>query len=503
MSKIMVAMSGGVDSSVAAALMVEAGHEVTGVTLKLWGGESDSGCCSVSDVDDARRVAQQLGIAHHVFNFGDDFDRHVVEPYVQAHLEGLTPNPCVECNRHIKFDRLLERARVLGFDRLVTGHHVRLVEVAGRPRLARSADSAKDQSYVLHMLDEDELASCEFPLGAMTKDEVRAHASRLGLRTAGKPDSQDVCFISSTGGRADFLGRRGELHAGELVDTDGAVVGSVEHVELVTIGQRRGLDLGGAGDRRYAVHVDVPKRRVVVGTADARARTGPARRSPADCSRRCRHTAVRCPGTSTAGCSGGRSRSVGSPPASRSCSTETTRRWGSSSWAARSSAPRGSTPIPPRPELLHDSDGSGGHYRDAAAADGLGDPATSGTTDEFDGLLEVDLDHETRRVAGAVVDLVGGDVVVGRSRIDVGQLTVDHEERFARGHVIVHDDAGGHEHDPASVQGVDGASSQCGDGQTDRCADDTGDDLIGQQQRRSGDRTGRDECQRQWDRTEL
>ena len=263
MSKIMVAMSGGVDSSVAAALMVEAGHEVTGVTLKLWGGESDSGCCSVSDVDDARRVAQQLGIAHHVFNFGDDFDRHVVEPYVQAHLEGLTPNPCVECNRHIKFDRLLERARVLGFDRLVTGHHVRLVDVDGGPRLARAADSAKD-----HMLDEDELASCEFPLGAMTKDEVRAHAARLGLRTAGKPDSQDVCFITSTGGRADFLGRRGELHAGELVDTDGAVVGSVEHVELVTIGQRRGLDLGGSGDRRYAVHVDVPKRRVVVGTAD-------------------------------------------------------------------------------------------------------------------------------------------------------------------------------------------------------------------------------------------
>ena len=268
MAKVMVAMSGGVDSSVAAALEVEAGHDVTGVTLKLWGGESDSGCCSVSDVDDARRVAQQLGIAHHVFNFGDDFDRHVVEPYVRSHLTGSTPNPCVECNRHIKFDRLLERARVLGFDHLVTGHHVNLVNTIDGPRLARSADAGKDQSYVLHMLTERELAMCRFPLGPMTKDEVRAHAGRLGLRTAGKPDSQDVCFITSTGGRVDFLGRRGELHEGELVDTDGVVVGTIPHVELVTIGQRRGLDLGGSGDRRYAVSVDVPRRRVVVGTAD-------------------------------------------------------------------------------------------------------------------------------------------------------------------------------------------------------------------------------------------
>lgn len=268
MAKIMVAMSGGVDSSVAAALMVEAGHDVMGVTLKLWGGESDSGCCSVSDVDDARRVAQQLGIAHHVFNFGDDFDRHVVEPYVADHVRGRTPNPCVECNRHIKFARLLERCRVLGQERLVTGHHVRLVETAAGRRLARSVDETKDQSYVLHMISAADLDSCEFPLGDMTKADVRAHALRLGLRTANKPDSQDVCFVTKSDGRASFIGRRAELHEGELVDASGATVGSVADVELVTIGQRRGLDLGGSTERRYAVEVDVPKRRVRVGGAD-------------------------------------------------------------------------------------------------------------------------------------------------------------------------------------------------------------------------------------------
>lgn len=266
--RVLVAMSGGVDSSVAAALMVEQGHEVTGVTLKLWGGPQDQGCCSVSDVDDARRVAQQLGIDHFVFNYGDQFDQHVVEPYVAAHQQGLTPNPCVECNRHIKFDVLVERAKRLGFDRLVTGHHVRIAQRPQGRRLARGADGAKDQSYVLYMLDANALDYLEFPLGAFTKDEVRVMAERLGLRTASKPDSQDVCFITEHEGRGRFLGQRIELHPGELVTSDGEVVGSVDAVELVTIGQRKGLDLGGHRDRRYAVAVDAPRRRVVVGTAE-------------------------------------------------------------------------------------------------------------------------------------------------------------------------------------------------------------------------------------------
>src|SRR5690348_943768 len=153
-------MSGGVDSSVAAALLRDDGHDVTGVTLKLWGGESDTGCCSVSDVDDARRVARALGIQHHVFNFGDRFTADVVEPYVAAHADGNTPNPCIECNRHLKFDKLLRRAHALGFDSIATGHHARIVErTDGSRRVARGADTGKDQSYVLYMLDQQQLAA--------------------------------------------------------------------------------------------------------------------------------------------------------------------------------------------------------------------------------------------------------------------------------------------------------------------------------------------------------
>ena len=267
MTRVLVAMSGGVDSSVAAALLVRDGHEVTGVTLKLWGGPQDQGCCSVSDVDDARRVAQQLGIDHFVFNYGDQFDEHVVEPYVAAHALGLTPNPCVECNRHIKFDALLDRARRLGFDSLATGHHVQIDSSGRAPRLARGADPEKDQSYVLYMLSSQDLGDLRFPVGAFRKDEVRQLARELGLRTASKPDSQDVCFITEGDGRQKFLGDRMKLHSGTLVDTDGQAVGTVEAVELVTIGQRKGLDLGGSSERRYAVAVDAPRRRVTVGTA--------------------------------------------------------------------------------------------------------------------------------------------------------------------------------------------------------------------------------------------
>jgi tRNA-specific 2-thiouridylase len=267
-------MSGGVDSSVAAALLVEQGHEVVGATLKLWGGESDSGCCSVADVEDARRVAQQLGIEHHVFNLTEDFDRHVVTPYVGAHAAGRTPNPCIECNRTMKFDRLLHRSERLGFDRLATGHHARVAQMRSGPfSLRRGADEAKDQSYVLSMLGQGELARVLFPVGETTKDEVRAHARRLGLRTAGKPDSQDVCFIGSAEGRHGFLSGRLDLHPGVVVDAAGNPAGTVEAVELVTVGQRRGMGHGGDGKRRYVTHVDVPARRVTVGGAETVARS--------------------------------------------------------------------------------------------------------------------------------------------------------------------------------------------------------------------------------------
>ncbi|MGH9126249.1 MAG: tRNA 2-thiouridine(34) synthase MnmA [Acidimicrobiales bacterium] len=267
--RVLAAMSGGVDSSVAAALLQQAGHDVVGATMKLWGGESDSGCCSVADVEDARRVAQQLGIIHHVFNFTGDFDRHVVDPYVADHAEGRTPNPCVACNRHLKFDRFLHRADQLGFDAIATGHHARVVADGGRWRLVRGADRAKDQSYVLHMLGQAQLARTLLPVGEYTKAEVRALAASLGLRTAAKPDSQDVCFITRTGGREAFLRERIPLHPARLIDREtGQEVGKLPAVELVTVGQRRGVgDVRAEGERRYALHVDVAAGTVTVGSA--------------------------------------------------------------------------------------------------------------------------------------------------------------------------------------------------------------------------------------------
>lgn len=269
MASVMVAMSGGVDSSVAAARMLEHGHDVVGVTLKLWGGDADRGCCTVSDVDDARSVARRLGIEHHVFNLGEDFDRYVVEPYVADHAAGRTPNPCIECNRRVKFDRLLRRAEALGFDLLATGHHARVaVRPDGSRRIARGADLAKDQSYVLHPLDQAALARVVFPVGELTKAEVRLEADRLGLVTAGKPDSQDVCFITATGGRRAFLGDRIETRPAPVVDTSGNEVGRVDAVHLVTVGQRRGLRLPGGGVPRYVLDVDVSTPKVTVGTAE-------------------------------------------------------------------------------------------------------------------------------------------------------------------------------------------------------------------------------------------
>ena len=253
--KVLAAMSGGVDSSVAAALLLDAGHEVTGCTMRLWGGASDTGCCSVADVDDARRVAQQLGIPHYVFEFGDDFRAGVVEPYVAAHAARSTPNPCIECNRTIKFDRLLRRAHTLGFDAIATGHHAQVVRDRAAWRLRRGVDRAKDQSYVLHMLGQQALARTLLPVGELTKDEVRERAARLGLRTADKPDSQDVCFITR-GGRETFLSTRLEMTPGRVVDTAGVELGRVEAVQLVTVGQRRGIGLAGGSEPRYVIAVE-------------------------------------------------------------------------------------------------------------------------------------------------------------------------------------------------------------------------------------------------------
>jgi tRNA-specific 2-thiouridylase len=265
--RVLVAMSGGVDSSVAAALLHEAGHDVTGVTLKLWGGESDSGCCSVADVEDARRVAAQLDIPHYVFNFTDDFEASVVAPYTDAYANGRTPNPCVECNRTMKFGRLLDRARAMGFDAVATGHHARVGrDDGGRPVLRRGKDAAKDQSYVLYMLGDGELARVRLPVGELTKAEVRDHARRLGLRTADKRESMDVCFITKHGKEA-FLGARIPRAPGEIVTTAGDVVGAHTGVDAFTIGQRRGLGVA-VGARRFVVDVDAATSTVTLGGRD-------------------------------------------------------------------------------------------------------------------------------------------------------------------------------------------------------------------------------------------
>jgi tRNA-specific 2-thiouridylase len=265
--RVLAAMSGGVDSSVAAAMLLEAGHDVVGVTMRLWEGDVEGTCCSVAEIDDARRVAQQLGIDHWVFRFTDDFEARVVEPYAAAHAAGLTPNPCIECNRHIKFERLLRRATQLGFDAVATGHHVRIRRDGHRVHLLRGADPAKDQSYVLYVLGQRQLERCLFPVGEITKAKVRARATELGLRTAAKPDSVEVCFVTASGGREDLLRSRVGLRAGRVVDTSGDVVGHVDGTEMVTVGQRRGLGIGG-GARRYALSVDPAAGTVVVGDLD-------------------------------------------------------------------------------------------------------------------------------------------------------------------------------------------------------------------------------------------
>ena len=274
--RVVAAMSGGVDSAVAAARVVDAGHEVVGVHLALSRSaatlrEGARGCCTLEDAGDARRVADRLGIPFYVWDFADRFAHDVVEDFVAEYAAGRTPNPCLRCNERIKFAALLDRAWALGFDAVATGHYARVAVTAdGGRELHRAADPAKDQSYVLGVLDADQLAGALFPLGDSVKTEVRAEAERRGLSVATKPDSHDVCFIPDGDTRGFLRGRLGE-RAGEVVDPSGAVLGSHQGTYGFTVGQRRRLGLDRSsldGSPRFVLGVDAPARRVVVGTED-------------------------------------------------------------------------------------------------------------------------------------------------------------------------------------------------------------------------------------------
>jgi tRNA-specific 2-thiouridylase len=270
--RVLVAMSGGVDSSVAAALALEAGHDVVGVTLKQWvdpdGGMPVAGCCTVADAEDARRVAAQLDVPYYVLDYVDEFRAAVVDRMGAEYLAGRTPNPCIECNRRVRFRALLERTAALGCDALVTGHHARIDRSGGRPRLLRGVDRDKDQSYVLHMLSADDLERVVLPVGELTKTEVRDRAAALGLRTAAKPESQDLCFVGPEGMRG-FLQRRlpEARRPGDVIDTSGEVVGRHDGAVGYTVGQRKGLGLA-VGERRYVIEVRPTDATVVVGTRD-------------------------------------------------------------------------------------------------------------------------------------------------------------------------------------------------------------------------------------------
>ena len=267
--KVLVAMSGGVDSSVAAARMVEDGHDVIGVTLKLWSGPNGemptAGCCTVSDAEDARRVAAQLDIPYYVLDYTEDFSRGVIDGFVSDYLSGRTPNPCVECNRTVKFSRLLAQAAEFGCDVVATGHYARVRRDGNTYRLLRGVDRDKDQSYVLSMLTQDELARVRFPVGDLEKPQVRELAARLSLRTANKPESMDICFVGQRDYRAFLRAQAPQaIEPGVLVTAGGERVGAHDGVADFTIGQRRGLGVA-FGEPRYVVGVDAETRTVTIG----------------------------------------------------------------------------------------------------------------------------------------------------------------------------------------------------------------------------------------------
>ena len=273
--RVAVAMSGGVDSSVAAALLVEQGYEVIGLTMQLWPDVGEEvarrhgGCCSVEAVSDARRVADRLGIAYYVLNFQEVFEARVIRPFIGEYARGRTPNPCLDCNRHVKFAELLERATALEADYLATGHYARVERDPGRGRwlLRKGVDARKDQSYALYGLTQGQLSRTLLPLGGLSKQEVRKIAQARGLPVAGKEESQEICFVVE-GDYRSFLADRipGAIHPGPIVDLDGRRLGTHRGLPFYTVGQRQGLGIA-TGAPLYVVRLDPGTNTVVVGGA--------------------------------------------------------------------------------------------------------------------------------------------------------------------------------------------------------------------------------------------
>lgn len=273
MSKVVVGMSGGVDSSVAAYLLKQQGYEVIGVTMQIWQDaeriveEENGGCCGLSAVEDARRVAAQLEIPYYVMNFKDSFQKNVVDYFVEEYLNGRTPNPCIACNRYVKWESLLQRSLSIGADYIATGHYARIVKLPnGRYTLRRSATLAKDQTYALYNLTQEQLQRTLMPVGEYSKEEIRKIAEDIQLQVANKPDSQDICFVPD-GDYAGFIEKTAgkQLQKGNFVTADGTVLGEHKGIIHYTVGQRKGLGLA-LGYPAFVLEIRPETNEVVIGT---------------------------------------------------------------------------------------------------------------------------------------------------------------------------------------------------------------------------------------------